>query len=265
MNFLLLVSWLSVGAAAAPDLSGVGALVDRSKAAGPAGRDYCVLAYVDTSPAPGAPAYAVGNAHCFAFFVDPARVRMRQPIRFPVRFDAAAGGPLWSEAMELAYGSMDGTDIALFRLMTDRDALARRGVRPLPLARAPARLGEPALRAQTPAETYSCSVAGAGLAVKEERYLYAASYKHYCESRHGSSGSPLVSLETGAVFAVHNSGRARKPGCGLHNACELDAWNRPLPPDNYAGFAQPVHVFTGCFDAAGVFEPALASCGLPRR
>lgn len=252
---LLVVSLLAAPGLAV-DLSGVGQFIQRR----PNGfaREYCVGTFVETSRLDAAPAYVVSNAHCFGFFLSPKRVRYGQPADMAVMFTVRN---IEVKIVELAYGSMNGTDRALYKLDKTVGELRSAGVRPLPLASGPASVGEKILRAQSHSESYSCEVDAVGVRLREERYEYDDSYRYFCYARHGSSGSPLILPDRGVVVGVHNIGRATGGKCTIDDPCELDGRGRPVKPPSQANYGQRVDVLKGCFDAQGVFDRALPGCG----
>src|SRR5438034_29564 len=99
---------------------------------------HCVATFVDSSRHDSAPAYAVGNAHCYSF-IEPKNTRYKIPADMTLEFTAVKQRV---KIVELTYGSTKGTDLGVFRLNKTIGEMKRAGVRPMPMSSVPARAGE---------------------------------------------------------------------------------------------------------------------------
>lgn len=221
---------------------------------------YCGGAYIETSTLDSAPAYIVSNAHCYRF-LDPSNIQRYVPLKnFHAQFTY---GEMVVNLVELSYGSTNGTDLAVFKTDKTVGQLRALGFIGFKIAKQTPQPGIPMMRLQTDKETYSCALEQVGVRIKEGKYKWYDSFRYDCYSVHGASGSPLVNLETGEIFGVHNTsvpvGTAK---CSDLSPCEVDKDGNFVSTPSGVGerYGQRVDVISRCFDDAGEFNNKL--CGL---
>ena len=111
-------------------------------------------------------------------------------------------------------------------------------------------------------------------------YTMLGSLRHRCSSQGGSSGSPLISTDTGKIVAIVNTSvediTLLKLPCTLGRPCEAivdstlpdfkadEAFKKKYNPlvntlDNYSQRAASI---PGCFDSNGVFNIKIEGCEL---
>ena len=101
----------------------------------------------------------------------------------------------------------------------------------------------------------------------EAGYHFNGSQRNQCSIVGGSSGSPLISIKTGRIVALMNTGvnddSIGTPDCSINRPCEVasDGTSRSFPSFNYS---QRVAAIPSCFNSQGFFELKLAGCALER-
>jgi hypothetical protein len=216
---------------------------------------------------PSDPALVMTNGHCVRF-MEPQEVVVDVPANREFTLLAADGeGTLGTlRASSLAYATMYGTDVALYRLTTTYGEVEAMGGRALELA------------AEHPGEhigigvvsgywrhVYSCEVDGYVHELREGRWTWKGSmrYTEACDTKGGTSGSPVVDVATGKVVAVNNTGNEDGERCTENNPCEV-AENGEVTVRKGIGYAQQTHQIVPCLTGGGRVDLTAPGCGLPR-
>lgn len=184
--------------------------------------------------APTDRALVLTNGHCIGSsqseqgFLRYGEVLYHFPRQIPVTFldrKANALGTLVST--QIIYATMTGTDMALLELPASyQEIYAKIRVGPLILAAtAPKLKTEIDVPSGYWKKTYSCALDAVVPYLKEGEWIFTNSLRYTqpgCETIGGTSGSPVVSLQTGQVIAINNTGNEDGLNCEVNNPCEMN-------------------------------------------
>jgi hypothetical protein len=176
-------------------------------------------------------AMILSNGHCLASGLPaPEDVVVNQQTRRRFRMLTTAGtaflGSVYSD--RLLYGTMKRTDVSLYRLNLSFAAIERQfGAKPLTLAdQRPSDGTQIRIASGYWKRTYFCAIDGFVNELREGGYRSFDSIRYSkpgCEVIGGTSGSPIISVETNEVIGVNNTGNENGERCTLNNPCEVDA------------------------------------------
>lgn len=216
---------------------------------------------------PDEPALVMTNGHCVRL-MDPGEVVVdAEGGRAFTLLSRDGDGTLGTlRADRLLYATMHGTDLALYRLTSTNSEVEALGTRVLELSTT--RPGEGAdIRVVSGywREVYSCHVDGFVHELREGPWVWHGSmrYTSRCDTRGGTSGSPVVDVSTGRVVAVNNTTNEDGERCTRDNPCEVDAAGAVTVRPG-ARYGQPVHGLAPCLVGGGRLDPTAAGCALPR-
>lgn len=224
-----------------------------------------------------APSSALGivltNGHCtggmFGGMPNPGQVLYHQSQTFNMKLlrqDATAIAGL--KATEIIYGTMTDTDVGLLQLNQTYDQIEKAsGVKPLVLTDVPP---APGTAIDIPSgywkRTYTCAIEATIPNLKEGGYVFNNSLRYSpigCDVIGGTSGSPIVSVATGEVIAINNTGNEDGDYCTMNNPCEVDAAGK-VSIIKGRGYGQQIATLSTCVTAAGVFDLTVPGCVLPK-
>ena len=238
----------------------------------------CSATLIDVGGRDDSPAYIVTNGHCLMNgFPRPGEFQVDVPpargMKFTARYYQDAGNQRRSISVaRVEYATMTGTDMALMRLGVTVGQLRSEGLRGFPIAKQAPMMGEPVVNVGIPQSgvrpTYlrrsECQIL-AQVDLKEGNWDFNGSFRNQCSVVGGSSGSSLVSQNTGEIVALINTGVAdnvRTP-CRQNHPCEIEKGGTRTSHPEF-NYAQRVHELAHCFDGQGVFEIASPQCQLQR-
>jgi hypothetical protein len=173
-------------------------------------------------------------------------------------------GTLRAEA--LAYATMSGTDVALYRVTATYAEVEAMGTSALELSPEPAAPGaDISVVSGYWREVYSCRVDGYVHRLREGRWTWAGStrYTPECRTVGGTSGSPVVDRATGRVVAVNNTANEDGGRCTLNNPCEVDEHDQ-VTVRRGAKYGQRTVALLPCLTGGGRVDLTAPGCGLPR-
>ena len=230
-----------------------------------------------TTSAPNDKAMMLTNGHCvsrgvFGGMIKPGEVVVNEAARYNVKLLDPAGStvmPLTST--RILYATMTSTDVGLFELTnTYAEIESRTGVKALTIAD---RLPAMGMDIQIPSgywkRTYACQTEAIIPELHEADWTFKQSIRFSqpgCETIGGTSGSPLVSTQTGEVIGINNTGNEDGEECTMNNPCEIDeAGNKTVRKGR--SYGQQTYLFYSCLAAAGSTERLdlnQPGCALPK-
>jgi hypothetical protein len=219
------------------------------------------------------PAYVLTNGHCARAFGSD-EVLLDQPGSGTVTFNYfhdAAQRPSFA-VRRLWFSTMKGTDLAILELEAGYRDLRQAGIRGFELERARPVVDEPVVvvgapLVADPSQSFlrlaSCRLEGEVPLVLERHWHWFDFWRNGCRDIvPGSSGSPVISRQTGRVLGLINTTTIGSEGvtdCWLGRPCEVAGATGASPEG--ASYAAPVAGLTACF-ATGVLDRGLPGCPL---
>jgi Trypsin-like peptidase domain len=245
------------------------------------GRAQCTGVFVATIPededSGAAPAYVLTNGHCPAFpGANEVLVNQSAASNHRVIFNYFADGqtPQVSVAVtRIAYATMKGRDIAVLELAARYDDIVRSGFEPWPITLAVPARHEPVVVVGAPLTGSSatsflrlaqCRLESRADVVLEFVWHWFDFDRNRCSDiREGSSGSPVISRQTGRLLGLLNTttiGAVPFTDCFLNHPCE------PVPGDVASqantSYMTPLVRMDSCFDEGGQFDLRGQGCPL---
>ncbi|MFC4053802.1 serine protease [Actinomadura syzygii] len=152
-------------------------------------------------------------------------------------------------ATRVEYATMTDTDVTVYRLNTTYAAIQRRyGVPALRLSTARPHDGAEIRVVSGYWRTiYGCRSDATVHRLREAGWTWKDSirYRPECETTHGTSGSPIVDVQTGQVTGINNTGNDDGERCTLNNPCEVDRSGR-VTVRRGAHYGQQTYLLARC-------------------
>ncbi len=231
----------------------------------------CTAVLIDTGAGDAAPAFVLTNGHCVEWLANGAITN--QQVQGEVLFNYFADTSETTIAIplaEIAYSSMQGSDIAIIRLDTTLGELAKQKIIAFPIAKSALDSGSQVRVVGAPSSGLEQSEAYLReeiCQIREQVDLLEFNwhfYDHYatdCQDIYGgSSGSPLFSAETNTIYGLVNTTVKGSSACYLGVPCEISSGQIVVNKD--ASYATPIHELGACFTDTGDFNLS-ADCPLP--
>ncbi|WP_026211898.1 putative Ig domain-containing protein [Longispora albida] len=169
-------------------------------------------------------------------------------------------------ADKLIYATMTDTDVALYQLtVTFASIKTSYGVTAMTVSDThPATGVAMTIPSSYWKQTWSCSVNGFVPTLRESEWTWHDSirYSMPCDTKPGTSGSPIVETSTGKVIGVNNTGNESGQMCTLNNPCEVDA-NGNTTAKMGQSYGQQTYWFTTCL-TSNALDLNKAGCLLPK-
>jgi V8-like Glu-specific endopeptidase len=222
-----------------------------------------------TSSQPTDPAMVMTAGHCYEEgFLDPGEVLVDVPSKRSMELLDAEGDEAGKvRASSVLYGTMTDTDVLLYELdRTYAEIEQRTGQSALTLAvRQPAPGEDISVVSGFWVLVFTCAVDGYVFRLHEAVWTWEESMRYRqpgCEVFGGTSGSPVISHDTGRVVAVNNTINEDGEECTLNNPCE-EARNGEITFEQGRGYAQQSRWFYTCLTDSRELDLDLMGCRLP--
>jgi hypothetical protein len=171
-------------------------------------------------------------------------------------------------ADKIVYATMTDTDLALLELNANYSQIRQQtGVEALTLSDHRPAVG---VAIEIPSgyweRTYSCMIDGFVNRLKEGDWMFTDSIRYSesgCEVVGGTSGSPIVSVSSGEVIGINNTGNESGRRCTINNPCEIDETGA-ITVLRGRGYGQQTYTLYSCLSATAVFDLSLPGCVLPK-
>ena len=226
----------------------------------------CSGAIVQFSSDINAKALVLTNGHCVGMLDDgPTAVYFHKPYASGVRAFKNDQTTVSTRTTEILYGMMAPHDLALLQLNVTYKQLADQGVKAFGLDSTPAPVGESIYLASGYfKDVHQCDVVGIIYRIVEDIWTNENSYKYRdCGSRHGTSGSPLISARTNLIIGVNYTGNDAGERCTYNNPCEVDE-NGNVTVEEGAGYGDQIYKILTCVNTTGNFDLTVLGCLLPK-
>lgn len=164
---------------------------------------------------------------------------------------------------KLLYATMTNTDLALFELEDSYQEIQNRfGIEALILSRTPA-TGGTAIRIPSALhlEEYRCDIDGIVPTLRESVWEWTNSLRYFCDTIKGTSGAPIIALESGLVIGVNNTVSSAGVACEIDSPCEVNDDGSIIFMENLAYGQQTSDLYL-CRDEVGELDFGKTECPL---
>ncbi|OLE23704.1 MAG: hypothetical protein AUG44_21420 [Actinobacteria bacterium 13_1_20CM_3_71_11] len=208
------------------------------------------------------------NGHCFeGGFLAPGQVIMnRSSTRRGTLLNSSGSSVLGLTADRVLYATMTGTDVTLYRLTrTFASIQSATGIAARTIAASHPVPGDTFVPSGFFARIFNCDIERFVPTLREDRWTWHDSigFARGCNTIHGTSGSPVISVATGEVVGINNTGNDDGQVCTLNNPCEVnpDGTTTAMKGLDYG---QETYWFTTCLTASRTIDLNKAGCLLTR-
>lgn len=215
-------------------------------------------------------AMVLTNGHCTGSFIPAGDARYNLASSRTFNLLSASGkstlGTL--RASKLIYGTMTGTDMALYQLTsTYAQITSRYRVAALPIAETHPAAGA-AIRVVSGfwRRIYSCTISKFVPQLREGSWTWDDSIRYSepgCEVIGGTSGSPIISAGSYEVIGINNTGNESGERCTDNNPCEIDSMGN-VSFEKGASYGQQLYQVYSCVNGSGAIDLSVPGCKLQK-
>lgn len=227
---------------------------------------------------PDDPALMLTNGHCTDPRPKPNDAIVDEPTDDVIQvLDEHGDTAVRSHSIELAYATMTGTDVAVYRLDTSYDELEAAGITVRSVSNELPTVGQDVeLLAGGTGVALSCTISAVVPTLREGGYEMHGSLRYAdgqdCSdpdtgAAHGDSGSVLVAAGTDQIVGIHNTSvgtdddDAHPEACADDNPCEVAVDGKTtVHPD--ARYGQRTNMLNACFGTESTFTEHAPGCTL---
>ncbi len=216
------------------------------------------------------PALVLSNGHCVKFMAAGEVIVNQSSSRTFSLLNAAGTGTLGTlRATSLAYATMTGTDVSLYRLnQTYAQIQQQFGSRALDLsATHPVAATDIKVVSGYWRRIYSCRIDAFVHTLRESNWTWRDSIRYTsssaCQTIGGTSGSPIVDVATGRVVGVNNTANESGGRCTLNNPCEVSQ-SGAITVRPGARYGQQTFQINACIGAGNTINLTAPGCTLAR-
>lgn len=214
-------------------------------------------------------AYVLTNGHCLGRpFLKPGEAVANRPVNRNMKvFDKNMNLNMVT-ATKLVYGTMTGTDAAIYELKETYAQIQRNfNVEAFDFDAARPVIG---LKIDIVSgyweRGYSCNIDGFVFELREAGWKFFDSIRYSskgCNTIGGTSGSPIVAKGTRTVVGVNNTGNESGERCTMNNPCEVDN-NGNIRSVKKASYGQQTYNFYNCLTVDFRIDTTLPACDLTK-
>jgi len=166
----------------------------------------------------------------------------------------------------MLYATMTNTDVTLYRLNTTFASIkSTYGVTALTVSAShPVDGSSMFIPSGYWKQIWNCSINGFVSTLREDAWTFHDSirYSTGCNTTHGTSGSPIVDLNSNQIVGINNTGNDDGEMCTLNNPCEVDADGTTHAYQGQS-YGQETYWFTTCLTSTNTIDLNKAGCLLP--
>lgn len=212
-------------------------------------------------------ALVLTNGHCVGSFITAGDALYHEFSLRSFTLLTGTGTKLGTlRAEQLVYGTMTGTDIAIYRLNQSYAQInAKYGVTALliadkhPVAAAPVRIVSGYWK-----KIYSCAIDKFVHELREGSWIWDDSIRFTqpgCETIGGTSGSPIIHADTREVIGINNTGNESGAKCTVNNPCEVDTMGG-VTYEKGAAYGQQIYHIYSCLNSTNDIDLNRTGCSL---
>jgi V8-like Glu-specific endopeptidase len=215
------------------------------------------------------PGLVLSNGHCLEEGMpEPGQVVLDKAAKRSFSLLDAKGGEAGQlTSTKIAYGTMTDTDVSLYELDATYEEIKKdTGIDALEVqAEHPKEGTAMTVVSGYWKETYSCTLDGFVPELREDGWTMKDSlrYTKECETKGGTSGSPVVDDSSGKIIGINNTRNENGEECTLNNPCEVDENGKVTVREGIA-YGQQTHTLTSCIAAGNKVDLSLPDCKLPK-
>ncbi|WP_432824221.1 putative Ig domain-containing protein [Dactylosporangium sp. CA-092794] len=206
------------------------------------------------------------NGHCYENgFINAGQVLQNRTSSRTGTLLSDSGASLGTvRADQLIYGTMTGTDVALYRL-TDTFAQIKSkfsNTTALTVAAThPADGTAMTIPSSYWKQVWTCNVNGFVYQLREDQWSWKDSirYNTGCQTTHGTSGSPIIRSSDRQIIGINNTGNDDGARCTLNNPCEVDA-NGNITVTQGQSYGEQTYWFTTCLNSSRTIDLTVPGC-----
>ncbi|HRI49467.1 MAG TPA: trypsin-like peptidase domain-containing protein [Pseudomonadota bacterium] len=215
-------------------------------------------------------AMVLTNGHCTGSFIPAgdARVNVASSRTFKLLSSNGKSNVGTLSASKLIYGTMTGTDMALYLLTSTYAQIASRyRVAPLLISDSHPAAGT-AIRVVSGfwRKIYSCTISKFVPQLTEGSWTWQDSIRYSepgCEVIGGTSGSPIISASSYEVIGVNNTTNESGARCTVDNPCEVDSMGN-VTVEKGASYGQQLYQLYTCVNSSNGIDLNIPGCKLQK-
>lgn len=216
------------------------------------------------------PALVLSNGHCVRLMAAGEVILNQSSTRTFTLLNSTGTGTLGTlRATRLAYATMTGTDVSLYRLSQTYAQIEQQfGVRALDLsATHPAAGTDIRVVSGFWRTIYTCRIDNFVFSLRESNWTWRDSIRYTsastCQTIGGTSGSPVVDVASGRVVGVNNTSNEDGQRCTLNNPCEVSQ-SGTVTVRPGARYGQQTFQINACIGAGNTINLTQPGCTLAR-
>jgi Trypsin-like peptidase domain len=208
------------------------------------------------------------NGHCFEGGFIPAGqvITNRSSRRTGTLLRSNGSSALRLTADRVLYATMTGTDVTLYRLTRSFSSIqSATGIRPRTITASHPSPSDTFVPSGFFARVFNCDIERFVQTLREDQWTWHDSirYARGCDTIHGTSGSPVVSVATGEVVGINNTGNDDGERCTLNNPCEVNP-DGTIFAQQGLNYGQQVFWFNTCLTSSRTIDLNRSGCLLTK-
>lgn len=213
-------------------------------------------------------AYVLTNGHCLGRpFLKPGEAVANKEISRRMKVADKDGLFKNIQAQKLVYGTMTGTDSAIYELKETYQDLLGMGIEAFDFDSVRPLVGLPINVISGYWERgYSCSIDGFVFQLLEAGWTFTDSIRYSepgCDTIGGTSGSPIIEKGSRVVVGVNNTSNESGRECEMNNPCEVDEDGVTTVKKGYS-YGQQTYNFYSCLTPDFRIDTNVAGCELTK-